>query len=115
MVTSDWNDITFTNWAIKDMNGGIRVEKDIRKEDKMKAVKTGTKYVVIGLVATFVGAVTNSVVGRVEGPKFAKVGAKLGGVLVGMHVGDQVSDYVLSLMDRVEAKVEEVKNSLDEE
>ncbi len=91
------------------------MEKDVRKEDKMKAVKTGAKYVVIGLVATFVGAVTNSVVGRVEGPKFAKVGAKLGGVLVGLHVGDQVSDYVLSLMDRVEAKVEEVKNSLDEE
>lgn len=91
------------------------MEKDICKESKMTAIKTGTRYVVIGLVATFVGAVTNSVVGRVEGPKIAKVGAKLGGVLVGMHVGDQVSDYILGLMDRVEAKVEEIKKSLDEE
>lgn len=91
------------------------MEKDIRKEEKMKTIKTGARYVVIGLVASFVGAVTNSVVGRVEGPKFAKVAAKLGGVLVGLHVGDQVSDYVLGLMDRVEAKVEEVKKSLDEE
>jgi len=91
------------------------MEKDIRKESKMPAIKTGTRYVVIGLVATFVGAVTNSVVGRVEGPKIAKAGAKLGGVLVGMHVGDQVSDYILGLMDRVEAKVEEIKKSLDEE
>jgi len=112
MVMSDWS---YTTSTIDEMNGGIKVEKDIRKEDRMKTVKTGVRYVVIGLVATFVGAVTNSVVGRVEGPKFAKVGAKLGGVLVGMHVGDQVSDYVLGLMDRVEAKVEEVKNSLDEE
>ena len=110
MPTSDFKDITMT-WT----NGGITMEKDIRKEDKMTVVKTGAKYVVIGLVASFVGAVTNSVVGRVEGPKFAKIGAKLGGVLVGLHVGDQVSDYVLSLMDRVEAKVEEVKKSLDEE
>lgn len=112
MVFSDWG---YTASTIDEMSGGIEVEKDIRKEDTMKAVKAGVRYVVIGLVATFVGAVTNSVVGRVEGPKFAKVGAKLGGVLVGMHVGDQVSDYVLGLMDRVEAKVEEVKKSLDEE
>jgi len=112
MVMSDWN---YTSTTFDKLSGGIEVEKDIRKEDKMNSIKIGVRYVVIGLVATFAGAVTNSVVGRVEGPKIAKVGAKLGGVLVGMHVGDQVSDYVLDLMDRVEAKVEEVKKSLDEE
>lgn len=91
------------------------MEKNIRKEDRTKTIRTAVRYTVVGLVATFVGAATNSVVGRVEGPKIAKVGAKLGGVLVGMHAGDQVSDYILSLMDRITAKLEEVKNSMDEE
>lgn len=98
-----------------EMSGGIKVEKDIRREDKMKTIKTGVRYVVIGLVATFVGAVTNSVVGRVDGPRIAKIGAKAGGMLVGLHVGDQVSDYVLGIMDKTAAKLEEIKAEMDEE
>lgn len=112
MVTSDWS---YTTTTIDKMSGGIAMEQDIRKEDRMKTVKTGVRYVVIGLVAVFAGAVTNSVVGRVEGPKLAKVCAKVGGMLVGLHTGDKVSDYILDLWDRTAAKLEEVKKEIDEE
>ena len=85
-----------------------------KKGSRMKAVKTIIRFAVGGLVEIFVGAVTNNVVGGVEGSKIAKLGAKAGGFLVGMYIGDQVSEHIsdqiasaMDELDALKAKIEE--------
>lgn len=87
------------------------------KEEKkgMKIAKTIIRFAVGSLVEIFVGAVTNSVIGNVEGTKLAKVGAKAGGFLVGMMIGDKVGDYICDSIDETCEILEDYKNSIDEE
>lgn len=110
----NWNDHEYTTTTY-DEHGGIIVEKDIRKEDRVKTVKTVVRFVVSGLVEIFVGAVTNSVMGRVDGSRAAKIGAKAGGFLVGMYIGDQVSDYICAGIDNTMAQLDELKEAIEEE
>lgn len=91
------------------------MEKDIRKEERVKTVKTIIRFVVGGLVEIFVGAATNSIIGRVDGSKAAKIGAKAGGFLVGMYVGDQVSDHICNGIDNTMKQLEELKEAIEEE
>lgn len=114
MVMSDWNGYSYATTTY-DQYGGIAVDRDIRKEDRIKTVKTVVRFVVSGLVEIFVGAVTNSVMGRVDGSKAAKFGAKAGGFLVGMYIGDQVSDYICSGIDSTMAQLDELKEAIEEE
>lgn len=86
-----------------------------KKETRMKIVKTAIRFVVGGLVEIFVGAVTNNVVGGVEGSKAAKLGAKAGGFLVGMYLGEQVADHICDGLDYTMAELEEIKESIENE
>ena len=78
----------------------------------MDKVKTVVRFVVGGLVELFIGAVTNSVIGRVEGSKAAKLGAKAGGFLVGMMIGDQVAEYICDEIDDTMGELEELKKTI---
>jgi len=95
------------------------IDDDMREvapeEKRMKVIKGIIKFAVGGLVEIFVGAVTNSVIGGVNGSRAAKLGAKAGGFLVGMYIGDQVSDYILKGVDYGMEQLEELKNAMDEE
>lgn len=82
---------------------------------KEKLVKEIIKFAVGGLVELFVGALTNSVVGRVEGTKIAKLSAKAGGFLVGMYIGDQVSEYIIAEADGAFKQFQELKETIDKE
>ena len=85
------------------------------EEKRTKIIKGVIRFTVVGLVEIFVGALTNSVVGRVDGSKIAKVGAKAGGFLVGMYIGDQVSNYICKGIDEATEKFENLKAAIDEE
>ncbi len=45
------------------------------EDKKTKTVKTAVRYIVIGLVGIFAGAVTNCVVGGTSGPRCAQMPA----------------------------------------
>ena len=79
-----------------------------------ETIKSIFKFAIGGLVEIFVGAVTNSVVGNVEGSKIAKAGAKAGGFLVGMMIGDQVSNYIWDEIDGTLEEVEKLKSAIEE-
>lgn len=91
------------------------MEKDIRKEERIKTVKTVIRFVVGGLVEIFVGAATNAITGRVNGSRPAKIGAKAGGFLVGVYLGDQVSNYICGEIDNTMKQLEELKQAIEEE
>lgn len=86
-----------------------------KKGSRMKAVKTIIRFAVGGLVEIFVGAVTNNVVGGVEGSKIAKLGAKAGGFLVGMYIGDQVSEHICDQIDSAMDELDALKAKIEEE
>ncbi len=90
-------------------------EKIVAEDKKTKTIKTVVRFVVGGLVEIFVGAVTNSVVGRVDGSKAAKMGAKAGGFLAGLYLGDKVSDYICGGIDEIKVQLEDLKAAIDEE
>ena len=77
--------------------------------------KNVVRFGVIGLVALFVGAMTNNVVGGVKGIKLAKMGAKAGGFLVGVYIGKQVCDFACETIDGAAQKLEELKEAIEEE
>lgn len=84
------------------------------KKSRNETIKTIIRFAVGGLVELFVGAVTNSVVGNVDGSRFAKAGAKAGGFLVGMMIGDQVSNYICDEIDGTMEEVEKLKAAIEE-
>ena len=84
------------------------------KKSPMKYVKTAIRFAVGGLVEIFVGAVTNNVVGGVEGSKLAKLGAKAGGFLVGMYIGDQVAEHICDGVDDIVNEFNELKASMED-
>ena len=88
---------------------------DPLEDKKTKTVKTAVRYIVIGLVGIFAGAVTNCVVGGTSGPKAAKMCANAGGFLTGLYMGGKVSDYICEGIDIGLAKLEELKDAIDEE
>lgn len=83
-------------------------------ENSVKIVKTAVRFVVGGLVEIFVGALTNNVVGGVEGTRAAKLGAKAGGFLVGMYIGDQVSDYICDGIDEITGEIGKLQEAVNE-
>lgn len=85
-----------------------------KKESRMKIVKTVIRFAVGGLVEIFVGAVTNNVVGGVEGSKIAKLGAKAGGFLVGMYIGDKVADHICDGIDETMEELDKLKETIEE-
>ena len=89
--------------------------KKEKKEARMKTVKTVVRFIVGGLVEVFVGAVTNSVVSRVDGSKIAKVSAKAGGFLTGLMIANQVGDYVCNEIDETMEDLDELKEAIEEE
>lgn len=86
-----------------------------KAEKRNKTIKSIVRFTVSGLVEIFIGAVTNSVLGRVDGSRAAKFGAKAGGFLVGMYLGDKVSDYILTGIDDATLQLEELKAKIEEE
>ena len=90
---------------------------DTAKEEKkgMRIAKAVIRFTVGTLVEIFVGAVTNSVIGNVDGSKLAKVGAKAGGFLVGMMIGDKVGDYICDSIDETCETLEDLKSAIEEE
>lgn len=86
-----------------------------KKTSGLDIAKSAVRFVVGGLVEIFIGAVTNSVVSRVDGSKAAKIGAKAGGFLVGLMISDQVSDYICDQIDDTMEKIEEMREAMDEE
>ena len=70
---------------------------------------------VAGLVDIFVGAVTNSVIGNVEGKKSARWAAKAGGFLTGLYIADKVSDHVCGMIDDGAEKYEELMSKMSED
>ena len=89
--------------------------KKEKKEARTKTIKTIVRFIVGGLVEVFVGAVTNSVVSRVEGSKVAKVGAKAGGFLTGLMVANKVGDYICNEIDETMEDLDELKEAIEEE
>lgn len=86
-----------------------------KKESRMRYIKTAIRFAVGGLVEIFVGAVTNNVVGGVEGSKVAKLGAKAGGFLVGMYIGDKVADHICEGIDSTMKELDALKETIEEE
>lgn len=97
------------------MTETTKKEQNEKKESKMKTIKSVIRFVVGGLVEVFIGAVTNSVVSRVDGSKAAKVGAKAGGFLVGLALADQVSNYICDEFDDTMNELDELKEAIEEE
>lgn len=83
--------------------------------DKMDKIKTVVRFAVGGLVELFIGAITQTVVDHVDGPKVAKIGAKAGGFLVGMMIGDHVSEYICDSIEDTMGELEELKEAIDKE
>ena len=87
----------------------------MEENSKMKTIKTVIRFAVVGLVEIFIGAATNSIVGRVDGSRTAKLGAKAGGFLVGMYIGDQVSNYICDEINNAMTQMEDLKEAIEEE
>lgn len=88
--------------------------ENTEKKNSMGTVKSIVRFVVGGLVEVFVGAVTNSVVSRVDGSRIAKIGAKAGGFLVGLMVADQVGNYICDEIDETMEDLDELKEAIEE-
>lgn len=101
--------MTENNTIVVDQN-----KTDNQKKNRMKTIKTVIRFGVGGLVEIFFGAVTKSVINRVDGSKIAKIGAKVGGALTGIYVGNKVADYICNEIDETEREIEEFKAALEE-
>lgn len=89
--------------------------KKLQKESRMKMIKGGIHFVVVGLVEMFIGAATRSVLSNVEGSKLSKLGAKAGGVLAGMYLGEMVADHICTTIDETMNDIEELKKQMEDE
>lgn len=88
--------------------------KAFQREQRVKTIKNIIRFAAVGLVETFIGAATNSVVSQVDGGRLAKFGAKAGGFLTGIYIGDKVADYICDGIDDTMSEIEALKRSMEE-
>lgn len=84
-------------------------------KSKFKTVKIIIKFVAVGLVELFTGAVISSVMNDVEGGKLPRLGAYAGAALVGSMVGNQVGDFLCDELDEFCDDIDELKSAIESE
>ena len=89
--------------------------KKFQREQRIKTIKSVIRFAAVGLVETFIGAVTTNVVNNVEGGRLAKFGAKAGGFLTGIYIGDTVADYICTGIDDMLSEVDDLKRSMEDD
>lgn len=86
--------------------------KQERKE-KFGKIRPYIGFVITGLVGLFTNAISDAVLGQVEGNRVSKFGAKLGGGLVSFMIGEQVSDYICDGIDDFMDNMDDLKETIE--